>query len=134
MRPHLFKGIDVMSLNKWYEGNLRIKESFDSGYRYQSAFIEIGISTRTGETKYKSIEVYPETVCEFTGLLDNNGRKIWEYDVVYFMRNNILLKGVVEWKKGRYVVRTSNESGELEFIELRKVLDYIIRESTSIIR
>lgn len=28
------------------------------------------------------IEIDPETICQFTGLTDKNGRKIWENDIV----------------------------------------------------
>lgn len=38
-------------------------------------------------------EVLQETVCEYTGLTDKNGRKIFEGDVVAWRREDIILTG-----------------------------------------
>ena len=47
-------------------------------------------------------EVSPDTVCEYTDLLDKNGCKIWENDIVKC--DTAQLKGVVKYVNGMYVV------------------------------
>lgn len=33
-------------------------------------------------------EVDPDTICEYTGLTDKNGKKIWESDIISYQRDN----------------------------------------------
>jgi hypothetical protein len=50
-------------------------------------------------------EIIPETLGQFTGLLDKNGKKIFEGDIVYNGSGN---PGVVEWACGAFIVRFFN--------------------------
>ena len=72
MREYLFRGIDE-GTNKWVYGYYFEKPSDFGGEKRYYIFDNKTIS------KYN---VIPETVGEWTGLVDNNGTKIFEGDIV----------------------------------------------------
>ncbi|MCK9577550.1 MAG: YopX family protein [Clostridia bacterium] len=47
-------------------------------------------------------EIDPETLCEFTGLTDNNGNKIWENNIVKHCAEN--KPALVEFVKGQFSI------------------------------
>lgn len=71
MRKFIFKGRDAAS-NEWREGQLFQQKMSDGIHTLISPSLE-------NKCWY---EVFPDTVCEWTGVRDSNGTRIFENDLV----------------------------------------------------
>lgn len=87
MREILFKAKQIDN-GEWIEGSL-IDLDIDSGYCYiVQPYKKASILPITFLITDRMKLVDPETLCQFTGLCDKNGKRIWENDIVFVTDEN----------------------------------------------
>ena len=99
MREILFRGKRVDN-GEWVEGSLIHQTKF---YGDPVDHYHILYDGEFHIDYYGSAEVIPETVGQFTGLLDKNGKKIFEGDIIRF--GDIM--GIINYSTGCYCVKTN---------------------------
>lgn len=119
MREILFRGKAYD--NKWVEGCLItvpkynyfcILEDEDKVHPMDYPYLDATFGTFDG----KATPVDPETICQFTGMTDYNGEKIWENDIVKEGCSGLI--GTVAWH---------NELGTYWLSGLSE--DYVIKDA-----
>lgn len=100
MREILFRG-KRLNNGEWVEG-------FYSPIK-RPVFGEMGHFINEGG--YRDIEIDPETVGQFTGLLDKNGKRIFDGDIVHYLYEpgkgfwNSNQNSVIEWRSTGFFMR-----------------------------
>ena len=106
MREILFRGKRVDN-GEWVEGSLILTTSTkEKAYVVDSCYCYDGCINEDGYADFdrlNAFEVIPETVGQFTGLTDKNGKKIFEGDIVDILTENEEI-GVVAYDDGGFLV------------------------------
>jgi uncharacterized phage protein (TIGR01671 family) len=107
MREILFKAKRIED-GEWIEGYYQKRHDFLGNEEHLIFYAD-------GHTVWDHAEVSSETLCQFTGLCDKNGKKIWENDILMAHLDESYPEDVtyetVEWGMAGWVTREASSTG-----------------------
>ena len=109
-RETKFRGKDILT-DKWVYGDLlHLGNVYAIMTSYKDKELKVNpISDRLEIQVEDIVGIYPETVSQFTGLLDKNGKEIWEHDIVDWVGVKLL----VEFIDGGFCIHENYEDATL---------------------
>jgi len=111
MREILFRG-KRKDNNKWIFGNLNFYPDINR------AFIRITPKEMASKLGTLETEVKKDTVCQYTELLDREGNKVFENDVMKFTDEvGYDSDYFVEWRENKYIVVSAENSSAIDELD-----------------
>ena len=105
MREILFRG-KRKDNGEWVEGHL-IQSPYMGEVRSWISTPEDKTRLRAIATYYgdwRAVEVGTDTICQYTGLTDKNGNKIWENDIIQYIDGDLIANGIVKFGRHEQIV------------------------------
>ena len=106
MREILFKAKRIGD-DGWVEGYYQKRHNFLGNEEHLIFHVD-------SHTVWEYTEINPKTLCQFTGLCDKNGKKIWENDILMAHLDESYPEDAtyetVEWGVAGFVTREANST------------------------
>lgn len=111
MREILFRAKRIDN-SEWVEGYFVIgKWYLDEKERYAILPIDLCFYPHCEINEW--IEIDPKTLCQFTGMIDKNGKRIWENDIVSAWSEGKYATGMVKQRiDGLYIIYPAYQHNE----------------------
>ena len=100
MREILFKA-KRLDNGEWVEGYYQKRFDLDGSEQHL-------IFWSKSYTVWEYAEIDPDTICQYTGLVDKNGQKIWENDICEMVYDGVVNTYVIVWDKDELDFKETN--------------------------